>query len=511
MPEGKSREAKRLITDGYVGDFKETDENQWDVVIEGFMVRTVLDNKGSLFYAECNCGKAVCSHITAAQIALQKMLENELHMENDDRKLKKLIGELSRSELAELALEYALSNKRTGKEILIRYAPKDNSLKYARTVATEIVNLAKATRTITEKEAAGRDAGLGILDKLAGEALSSKEIHKAMMLQSMRLDSLVEIDGVIRASEQTVRLEIADSISKVKELADLCVTDPILGYEFLSMLEKTVPRFIKGEHNILLYDFFQALSVLALNDRNICKLDQLAVLAEAMSVDHKLSVLINLADHLEKSDGYFDSRLNEGFRRKILVEAYIATAEYEKVLSVCEEAGNPDELFTFRCEALEKTGDIKKLKAVYEERAFAASDLDSYVKLKALFSEEEWSKKRAHMITRAKKAGAEFMEEVFKLEDAKKELLDICLENTAKIKDMYQHLLPEYASAASDLMENKILSLAYAARARKGCLSVCSYLEAYIAAGGAAENLIKTICGLYPQRRTLLEMLKKYL
>jgi hypothetical protein len=511
MLSGKSREAKRLINGGYVGDIREIEESQWEVAIEGFKVRIALDDKGSFFYAECACGKAECSHITAAQLSLKKMLENELIMENDDKKLKKLIGEMSRSELAELAMEYAKSSKRTGKEILIRFAPRDNPLKYARTVATEIINLAKASRMVTEREVSGSEVGLGILDKLAGEALSSGEVHKAMILQSMRLDSLVELDSVICSSDQAARAQIGDSIRKIKALAGLCEKDPDLGYEFLSMLERTVPKFRKGDHNLLLFNLFQSIAGLGLNDRNVLKIEQLAAQAEAMTVDHKLSVLMNLSGLLEKGTGYLDSRLDGSLRRKTLMEAYLATEDYEKAMNVCEEAGNPCELFKLRCVALDKTGNYKKLRDAYEEHAFENSDMDSYYKMRGLYSKEEWSGRRKSMIARARSSGLEFMEEVFKQEGAKKELLEICLDTPSKIKELYQFLLPEYALDASEIMENKILSLASVARGRKGCLNVCAYLEAYIAAGGAAKKLITTICVLYPQRRIFVEMLKKYL
>jgi hypothetical protein len=488
----------------YVTDVHFND-GTWSGVVDDHDVEICLDEDENVEYVSCSCncdtGDQYCEHILALSYEIIERIDDGLVVdESDDLEIEKavsVISELSRSELLDIAVEYAMSSNEVARKLFFKYMKPDNPMTYAKEISETVLREIKISRKVSQVQASDTQSGLAAIRRLGDEALENKDARTALELHFLCLKNL-GIAYSFTYRDYAIEKEIALSIGRLSVFLEASKADRSLEELLLSSLKDMLALFSNDSKNLE-----KLLEIGIELNRNPENWEAIDEMLDSAKIPNKMLAYQN-AKLRGKGDEYLEKHYQEELLyRSALVDKCLEKGDFARAESLCRDIAQKDfvDKWIF---SLNKLGDVNAIKKYCEER-LRVKEFAYYDELKALCSEEEWKGLIESVL--ANTSDIDFKIGVFQRENRKQELLDVCRQEPKRIVELCKDLVPEFKAEALDIYSSYIIKETVGSRTSSAYAFIRELIDKFAAEGGNRDLLVLLLMAKYPKRIKMHEIL----
>lgn len=230
--------------------------------------------------------------------------------------------------------------------------------------------------------------------------------------------------------------------------------------------------------------------------------------------------LLLIKDDEQEIEAFLNQNIQLNTVKELVIERLIASQHYEKALAIAllgeQDHGQlPGLLYQWRVHQFNL---YKILEDVPKQKDLAfylvsnsSFSLDYYDDLKNLYSEDEWPSELDNLLSILKKdSWGTTYSTILKLENMHDRLLELCSEKLSHIKEHAFWLSKSHPNEVNTLYQDFIMQLAKEASDRGKYRVVCREIKAFQKlSGNSTVALVETLMSKYPQRPAFIDELSK--
>lgn len=538
---------EKLLEDGKVNEFIESERNLWLTKVDDFEVELQI-SPSRVKAVSCECDiylkEKMCGHIAAGLFGLRKQLaEKKKQLPKAQRKKPRVYHKLTTSsilenikpeELKAFVAKYAKQNRNFALALGTRFASavplSDNHAKYEHLLHQSIQNIRKKDNKIGKTGVRQFLKFTTELSNQSKDALALENYTETWAIVSSIIPTLPLILRNIEEGHDEV-LSVADDMFSQYDL----INESSLAPDLKSAIwEFTITEFPKKSYRINDLATFFIQRVYTLADDEEKKNELFDIIFEnwkyrnLLSEHHNSSIIICLLKLIEQPSikdkrKTFEQLLLKSFSDFRL--AFTAALEHNKIefgaslLNQAKDVFNKN-LYLEEIENMEfslaiKKEDSKQINSVGEKLFIRSENMEVYKKLKS-YNNGQWQKKRNQIISKIKsenkKGNSEILAKIYAEENLFDDLLDYLLNSDSlELAMKYDaHFLPEKKDELQILYRSLLdnyFSQHFGEKPSKYLLKILNHLRK-INGEDVIDNIVQFIRKKYPRRMELaIEMM----
>ncbi|MCD8508855.1 MAG: SWIM zinc finger family protein [Bacillus sp. (in: Bacteria)] len=535
---------------GNVVDITEYENGIFSVEVEGsddYTVEVHIKESNEILMATCDCPYdmgPICKHQVAAFFAIREMRNYDIvsgterdQNANKKKNLPAILEDLEKDELVKLIVEICQRDTMLKKELLLRYAPKEDEVAYSKKLIRQYIDqgLRRGRGYIDWENIDDALEGARIVLKNAEEELESGDVKLAVSLGLAVLSLTVDMIDYADDSSGSVGYVIERSLDLIRDGAEVAVSlnenDHALLFQDIwqeamderyddwsdwrfQLLDTCVTLCSTPEQQKVLEDQLNGmLKELVKNSSfytayNIGQLKQLQF------------KLIETFDGTDKARDFMYENLHVSFFREKAILEQMEAGRYKEVIRLCQEGENlekgMDGLINkwkrYRYEANQAIGDVDEQRRLALEFVYNG-EMKYYVELKRLHSSGEWPDVLVELLRvfEAKNYIPSIYEDIVIEEKMWDKLLDYCKRDVSSILRLYPYLKEEHFNEVEIIFTSFIQKEASKANKRSHYQGVCSIIRKCKKAIGeeSTVKLVSELMRIYSRRPAFLDELRK--
>lgn len=535
---------KNYYEQDYVVEINEASTNHFVAEIMGSQQYTVgitVDDDGNIVSSNCNCPYDwgdYCKHQVAAFYALRESKNpgvSKPKPKNKKHDIEAIVSNLSKAELTGLVLQLAKEYPDIEKRLVFKYAPADDEIASSKAMIKSYISQYKRRGFIEWRDVYSALEGAHLVLEKARDKEVNGDTESAVMLCITILSVVVDMFQYCDDSSGYVGDVIAASIEIITEAVNN-------GLEMMDAKQKgAVYKVIMKEALHKRYDGWDdwgfSLMKVCLplcREAEIRKKFEKQLNTKLAAVDEdnwsskykrenmkliQLELMRKFDDEEKTLQFIYDNITYSSFREKAIAH-FLEKAQYSEVIRFCEEGIEADQEYrglvsrwkTYLLQAYEGLGDIEKQRELMLAFIYT-NHFEYYLKLKALYPENEWSIVLQEMLETFEVQPYPYSVyiEILKEEKLTDKLLAYCERIPASIESLYPYLLEDYFDDVNKIYMTFIEKEAANSNDRKQYKKVCRIIKEYkkICGNTNAFHLIEHLKQTYNKRPAFLDELGK--